>query len=307
MTSSNPAGNTSPAPRKRTKPPAQRVLLTGFEPFGDDRFTEVPRNPSWLAATALHGEHIAGHELVAAQLPAVFDSSMPLLASLLRAHKPALVICVGQAGGRSAISLERVAINVNDARIADNAGAQPVDTAVVAGGPAAYFSSLPVKAMRRALESGGFPVEVSQTAGTFVCNHVFYGLMHALARQRGAHRTRGGFIHVPYLPEQGSPALPLEDQIAALRLRLPARCKRRPTQRERRSDQLTPVTSHTSRQPGGGSSRIRRQASHIPNSALPIANTAITSMPAVSSLRLCTSQTSAEERPLSANINQKAG
>ncbi len=214
----HPTAGAQAAAHKPASPAAPRVLLTGFEPFGDDRYTDVPRNPSWLAASALHGEQIAGHALVAARLPAVFDSSISVLRELLRLHKPVLVICVGQAGGRSAISLERVAINVNDARIADNAGAQPVDTPVVAGGPAAYFSGLPVKAMRRALQAGGFPVEVSQTAGTFVCNHVFYGLMHALARQRGAHKSRGGFIHVPYLPEQGLPALRLDDQISALRM-----------------------------------------------------------------------------------------
>jgi pyroglutamyl-peptidase len=195
-----------------------RVLLTGFEPFGDDRFSETPRNPSWLAVQALQGERIAGHDIVAAELPAVFDESLAVLQQLLKRHRPALVICVGQANGRDAISFERVAINVNDARIADNANAQPVDTPVVAGGPAAYFSTLPVKAMRRALLDAGFPAEVSQTAGTFVCNHVFYGLMHALKRQRNAPAARGGFVHVPLLPEQGEPCLPLEDQIAALRL-----------------------------------------------------------------------------------------
>ena len=143
---------------------------------------------------------------------------MDELTRLLRLHKPALVICVGQAGGRGAISLERVAINVNDARIPDNAGGQPVDTPVVAGGPAAYFSSLPIKAMLQALQASGVAAEVSQTAGTFVCNHVFYALMHALATRRGFKRTRGGFIHVPYLPEQGAPSLPLDETVRGLRL-----------------------------------------------------------------------------------------
>jgi pyroglutamyl-peptidase len=197
---------------------APRVLLTGFEPFGEDRYDPVPLNASWLAVRALHGEHIAGHEMVASQLPAVFESSIEVLEGLLRSQRPRLVICVGQASGRSAVSLERVAINLRDARIPDNAGAQPVDEPVIAGAPTAYFSSLPLKAMRRALEAGGLPVEVSQTAGTFVCNHVFYGLMHVLSKQRSRHKVRGGFIHVPCLPEQGSPSLPLENQIGALRL-----------------------------------------------------------------------------------------
>jgi pyroglutamyl-peptidase len=130
--------------------------------------------------------------------------------------QPELVICVGQAGGRAAITPERVAINVDDARIADNAGGQPVDRAIVRGGPAAYISTLPVKAIVVALRAEGVLAEVSQTAGTFVCNHVFYGLMHALRTKRG---VRGGFIHVPFLPEQakaGRASLPLETMVAAV-------------------------------------------------------------------------------------------
>lgn len=201
-----------------TRQPLPRVLLTGFDPFGDDRFKPNPVNPSWLAVRALHGKRINGHQVVAAELPCVFDVPVTELGKLLRAHKPALVICVGQAGGRGAVSLERVAINVNDARIPDNANGQPIDTPVVTNGPAAYFSTLPIKAMLQALQKAGVPAEVSQTAGTFVCNHVFYGLMHALATQRGLKKSRGGFIHVPFLPEQGFPYLSLEVVISALRV-----------------------------------------------------------------------------------------
>ena len=175
-------------------------------------------NPSWLAVRALHGKRINGHQLVAAELPCVFDASITELRRLMRTHQPMLVICVGQAGGRSAVSLERVAINVNDARIPDNVDAQPIDTRVVANGPAAYFSTLPIKAILQALQHADVPAEVSQTAGTFVCNHIFYGLMHMLATQRGLKKTRGGFIHVPFLPEQGAPHLPLEVMVSALRL-----------------------------------------------------------------------------------------
>ena len=199
-----------------------RVLLTGFDPFGDTGHSGQPLNPSWLAVKALHGKRIGGHLVVAAQLPTVFQASVDELTRLLQLHKPALVACVGQAGGRGAISLERIAINVNDARIPDNIGAQPVDTPVVAGGPAAYFSSLPIKAMLQALQAAGVAAEVSQTAGTFVCNHVFYALMHALATRRGFKRTRGGFIHVPYLPEQGAPSMPLEEIVRGLRLAVAA-------------------------------------------------------------------------------------
>lgn len=202
--------------RKPTSTPTATratVLLTGFDPFGADTI-----NPSWLAARALHGRQILGHSVVAAQLPTVFDASLTALLALLKQHHPALVICVGQAGGRNALSLERVAININDARIADNAAAQPVDTPVVAGAPAAYFSTLPIKAMLAALQREGIAAEISQTAGTFVCNHVFYGLMHALATQRGFKKTRGGFIHVPWLPEQGTPAMAPNDMARGLKL-----------------------------------------------------------------------------------------
>lgn len=197
--------------------PLPRILLTGFDPFGGDSL-----NPSWLAVQSLHGRRIAGHQVVAARLSTVFDGSLAELTHLLREHRPALVICVGQAGGRAAISLERVAINVNDARIPDNAAAQPVDTPVVAGGPAAYFTSLPIKAMLMALQREGIAAEVSQTAGTFVCNHVFFGLMHELATRRGFKRTRGGFVHVPWLPEQGQPSLPIDELVRGLRVAIAA-------------------------------------------------------------------------------------
>ena len=212
--------------RPATTPPAlplPRALLTGFDAFGEARL-----NPSWLAVQALDGELLEGHKLVVAQLPTVFGSSLPALTRLLQLHKPALVICVGQAGGRNALSLERIAINLQDAHMADNAGAQPLDAAVVADGPAAYFSSLPIKAMLQVLQQAGIAAEVSQTAGTFVCNHVFYGLMHALATQRTTQqnkRIRGGFIHVPYLPEQGSPCMPLEEMVRGLRLAVEAALK----------------------------------------------------------------------------------
>ncbi|MEP6790643.1 MAG: pyroglutamyl-peptidase I [Ramlibacter sp.] len=192
-----------------------RVLVTGFDPFGGDAV-----NPSWLAVQPLHGRRIAGHRVVAAQLPTVFGQSLAALRLLLDEHRPALVVCTGQAGGRNALSLERIAINVNDARIADNANAQPVDTPVVAQGPAAYFSTLPIKAMLAALEREGIRAEVSQTAGTFVCNHIFYGLMHELATRRGLRRTRGGFVHVPWLAGQGQPSMRLEDITQGLKAAL---------------------------------------------------------------------------------------
>jgi pyroglutamyl-peptidase len=195
--------------RERTSRP--KVLITGFEPFGGSTV-----NPSQEIARNLHGHEISGHEVVAALLPCVFGAANVELRRQVRAVKPSLVICLGEAGGRTAITPERVAINVDDARIPDNAGNQPVDRPVVRGGRAAYFSTLPVKAIVAGLRAQDVPAEVSQTAGTFVCNHVFYGLMHELRLRRGA---RGGFIHVPYLPEQapkGASSLPLEKMVSAI-------------------------------------------------------------------------------------------
>ena len=196
---------TNPAP-----PPT--VLLTGFDAFGGETI-----NPSWLVAQALHGKILQGHLMVAAQLPTEFAASGKRLADLLRQHQPALVLCIGLAGGRASLSLERIAINIQDARIADNIGTQPIDEPVIESGPAAYFSTLPIKAMLQALTAANIPAEVSQTAGTFVCNHVFYVLMHVLKKQDTTANARGGFVHVPYLQGQGLPCMTLEDMVRGLR------------------------------------------------------------------------------------------
>ena len=193
--------------------PQPLVLLTGFDPFGG---SDV--NPSWLAVQALHSCEIAGHRVVCAQLPTRFSEASGELATLMRLHRPVLVICVGQAGGRSALSLERIAINLCDAPLPDNAGIQPREEPVVLDGPAAYFSTLPLKNMLMALQQEGLAAEISLSAGSFVCNHVFYVLMHMLATQRGFKRTLGGFIHVPYLPQQGSPNMSLDEMICGLRI-----------------------------------------------------------------------------------------
>ena len=188
------------------------VLLTGFEPFGGETI-----NPSGEIARQLHGTVIGGHRVTGALLPCVFGAAITELKKQIRATKPRLIICLGQAGGRADITPERVAINVDDTRIPDNARRQPVDRPVVRSGPAAYWSTLPIKAIVAALARRSIPASVSQTAGTFVCNHVFYGLMHAL---HGQKQVRGGFIHVPFLPEQASnqPCLPLETMTRGIRL-----------------------------------------------------------------------------------------
>ncbi|MDI4631528.1 pyroglutamyl-peptidase I [Pelomonas sp. V22] len=198
-----------------------RLLLTGFEPFDNDGI-----NPSWEVARALHGWPCEGVTVEAVQLPCVFGAALQRLdEALLKGPVPQLVVALGLAGGRAEITPERVAINIDDARIADNAGGQPVDRAVQAEGPAAYFSTLPIKAIVHALREAGLPASVSNTAGTFVCNHVFYGLMHRLATRPQLAGVRGGFVHLPALPEQaarkpGLPSMALATQIEALRVLL---------------------------------------------------------------------------------------
>lgn len=195
-----------------------RVLLTGFEPFDGE-----PINPSWLAASKLEGEEIGGAVVFARQLPCRFGDALEVLRREIEAIDPELVICTGQAGGRDGISIERVAIGVDDASIPDNAGKQPIDEPIVAEGPVGYWSTLPIKAIVSALLKAGLPAHVSQTAGTFVCNHVFYGLMRGLE----GRDVRGGFVHLPYLPEQATrlamkgptpPSMSLDEMTHALRV-----------------------------------------------------------------------------------------
>ncbi|MFH8371092.1 pyroglutamyl-peptidase I [Streptomyces sp. NPDC018031] len=182
------------------------VLLTGFEPFDGER-----TNPSWQAVRAAAGRPLPGLTLTTAELPCVFGDALTALRAAVAATDPDVVIAVGQAGGRPDLTVERVAINLDDARIPDNAGRRPIDRPVVPGGPAAYFATLPVKACVAAARAAGLPASVSHTAGTFVCNHVFYGLLHLAATERPG--LRGGFVHVPYAPEQvldrSAPALPV--------------------------------------------------------------------------------------------------
>ena len=200
------------------------VLLTGFEPFDGESV-----NPSWEAVRALDGwscEAAPGQRAVvqARQMPCVFGVALRALDAAIDAVQPTLVLCVGQAGGRSEITPERVAINVDDGRICDNAGCQPIDQPVIAGAPPAYFSRLPIKAMVRALREAGIPASVSNSAGTFVCNHLFFGLMHRIATRPVAADMRGGFIHIPLLPQQAArlpgaaPSLALETVVQGLRV-----------------------------------------------------------------------------------------
>lgn len=184
------------------------VLLTGFEPFGGDE-----RNPSGEAVADAARAWAGPETLVTAVLPVAFDAAADRLRRLIEEVAPEVVIATGLAGGRAHVTPERIAINLRDARIPDNAGAQPVDEPSVAGGPAAHFANLPVKAIAAAIAAEGVPAAVSHTAGTFVCNHAFYVALHEASARPG---MRAGFIHVPWSTEtapDGQPAIPA-DRIA---------------------------------------------------------------------------------------------
>ena len=201
-----------------------KALVTGFEPFGADRV-----NPSFEALARLP-MHLGALEIATEALPVVFGAALPVLRAAIARTMPDIVLCTGLAGGRAALSLERVAINIDDARIPDNAGNQPIDRTVVADGPAAYFATLPIKAAVAALREAGLPAVVSNTAGTFLCNHVFYGLMHEAATAGG--RFRAGFLHVPYLPSQaarnpGDPSMALEQIVEGIEVILQIAAARR--------------------------------------------------------------------------------
>ncbi|KQU21871.1 MULTISPECIES: pyroglutamyl-peptidase I [Peribacillus] len=193
----------------------QKVLLTGFEPFGGERV-----NPSWEAVKQLHGEVIDDVTLVAEQIPTVFGKSVAVMEQLIQQHNPDIVICVGQAGGRLHITPERVAINMDDARIPDNQGNQPIDEPIADKGPVAYWSTIPIKRIVENMKESNIPASVSHTAGTFVCNHIFYGLMDYITRTSSS--IRGGFIHIPFIPEQTinkeAPSLSLETIVKGIKI-----------------------------------------------------------------------------------------
>lgn len=188
------------------------VLLTGFAPFEGERI-----NPSWEAVRGFAQRRIGNCRIAVAELPVDFKAAAPALRRALRAFQPRVAVAVGLAGGRSGVSLERVAINVIDARIPDNAGRRPVDVPVLRNGPAAYFSTLPLRATLQALQRVGIPARISQSAGTYVCNQVFYALMHTARHHRG---WCAGFVHLPWLPRQAArhhaPGMELRDMQRAL-------------------------------------------------------------------------------------------
>lgn len=171
-----------------------KVLITGFDPFGGESI-----NPAWEAVKVIKDE-IAGAEIIKMQIPTVVGKSIAKIHDKMVEINPDIVIAVGQAGGRFGVTPERVAINVTDARIPDNEGNQPIDEAIFEDGDAAYFSNLPVKAMVQAIKDAGYPSTLSNTAGTYICNHVMYGILYYI--QKEFPNVRGGFIHVPYAASQ---------------------------------------------------------------------------------------------------------
>ena len=190
-----------------------KVLVTGFDPFGGESI-----NPAWEAVSGLPAR-IADAEIVTLQIPVVVGASLYRLHEKIRELAPDLVISVGQAGGRYCVTPERVAINVIDARIPDNDGNQPIDEPIFADGETAYFSNLPVKQMVKAIQEAGYPARLSNTAGTYLCNYVMYGILYYI--QKEFPQMQGGFIHVPYtvsqvLDKPDTPAMSIPDIRASL-------------------------------------------------------------------------------------------
>ena len=171
-----------------------KILLTAFEPFGGDTV-----NPAQEAVRLVPGE-VAGARIVKIDVPVVVGKSIETVRRAMEQEKPDAVLCIGQAGGRIGLTPERVAINIDDARIPDNEGNQPIDRPIYPDGAAAYFSNLPVKAMVAAIREAGVPASLSNSAGTFVCNHLMYGVLYHIAKSYPG--MRGGFMHVPFLHEQ---------------------------------------------------------------------------------------------------------
>ena len=190
-----------------------KVLLTAFDPFGGESV-----NPAAEAIQRVPVS-IAGIEVITFEVPTVFRESVKVVMRAIQRVHPDVVLCIGQSGGRSDIAVERVAINLDDASISDNAGNQPKDTMIALDGPAAIFATIPVKKLVQAIRDRGIPASVSNSAGTFVCNHLLYGVLHRCAKEFPGIKV--GFIHVPFLPSQviarpAAPSMSLEVIVQAI-------------------------------------------------------------------------------------------
>ena len=187
----------------------KKLLITGFDPFGGETV-----NPAWEAVKLLP-DVVGAYELTKMEIPTVFGAASQKALDAAQKVQPDVILCIGQAGGRKAITPEMVAINLRHARIADNAGNQPQDEPVAADGPAAYFATVPVRKMTAAIEAAGIEAAVSYSAGTFVCNDTLYAVLHHYV----GTPVQAGFVHVPFLPEQakeGVPFMPLETIVRGL-------------------------------------------------------------------------------------------
>ncbi len=184
----------------------KRLLITGFDPFGGNEI-----NPSWAAVALLPGQ-VGEYAVSKLPVPTIYGEAAQLVLARAAEFRPDVILCVGLAGGRGCVTPERIAVNIRDARIPDNAGNQPQGDRIAPEGPAAYFATVPVERMAERIRAAGIPAAVSNSAGTYVCNDLLYSLL----RQFSGTATRVGFIHVPYLPQQGEPSLPLDRTAAAL-------------------------------------------------------------------------------------------
>lgn len=181
-----------------------KILVTGFDPFGGEKI-----NPALETIKRLP-DAVLGVRIIKLEIPTVVGKSLAKIQEAVEKENPDVVLSIGQAGGRSEITVERVGINIDDCRIPDNEGNQPIDEPIVAGGPSAYFVTVPIKAIVEKIKANKIPASISNTAGTFICNHVCYGVAHlAAARTAAGKPMKSGFIHIPFLPEQviGKPAL----------------------------------------------------------------------------------------------------
>lgn len=190
-----------------------KLLVTGFDPFGGEAI-----NPAWEAVKELP-DTILNAEVIKLEIPTVFNKSAEVVKEAMIKHQPDVVLNVGQAGGRFGVTPERVAINMDDARIPDNEKNQPIDEVIQPQGAAAYFTQLPIKAMVEGIKAAGFPGSVSNTAGTFVCNHIMYQVQYLIATE--FPNVKGGFTHVPYIHQQvvnkpGMPSMSISDISKAL-------------------------------------------------------------------------------------------
>ncbi len=196
-----------------------RVLLTAFDPFGGDHI-----NPASEALNLINLER-EDIQIIKLIVPTVFYKSIAVVTEAIEKEKPDVVLCLGQAGGRKEITPERVAININDARICDNDGNQPIDTKIYEDGESAYFSTLPIKAIVDKIKEAGLPSAVSNSAGTFVCNHLMYGVLYYISKHH--YQMKAGFLHIPYMMEQvkfleDKPALSLEQIVQGIELAIEA-------------------------------------------------------------------------------------